>query len=451
MNKYKILKLIGDGTYGTVYKGLNTETNSYVAIKILKKNFSNFNECLQLNEIKILKELNHENIIKLLEVIREENNKVSLIFEYLDENLNDFINKYEEKKEKIPEQTIKNILHQILEGLNYLHSQGIIHRDLKPDNILLDLTNKKVKIADFGTAKKILNDSNEILTDYICTRWYRAPECVLKSVKYNEKIDIWAFGCILCELYNLEPIFPGESEFDQLEKITKILGTPSINSWPEGHKLIKKLEINFPKHSKKNLNDIIKNINEFGINMIENIFQYDYNNRPSAKELLDYIYFNNDSYNENFEKTNEFNKIENEKNNYYKNLKPIGEFISIFNKNNFNYKRYDNNPIYNSYNNLNNINQNKFSRIAQNEIINRKSYDNNYYKIFSYNIPYNIKQSLLNKNYSFHYNKNNNPYVNNYNNRNPYFYNHRYDDNNNKINNLYNNIHNEYFYNNYFN
>ena len=449
MNKYKILKLIGDGTYGTVYKGLNTETNSYVAIKILKKNFSNFNECLQLNEIKILKELNHENIIKLLEVIREENNKVSLIFEYLDENLNDFINKYEEKKEKIPEQTIKNILHQILEGLNYLHSQGIIHRDLKPDNILLDLTNKKVKIADFGTAKKTLNDSNEILTDYICTRWYRAPECVLKSVKYNEKIDIWAFGCILCELYNLEPIFPGKSEFDQLEKITKILGTPSINSWPEGHKLIKKLEINFPKHSKKNLNDIIKNINEFGINMIENIFQYDYNNRQSAKELLDYIYFNNDSYNENFEKTNEFN--ENEKNNYYKNLKPIGEFISIFNKNNFNYKRYDNNPIYNSYNNLNNINQNKFSRIAQNEIINRKSYDNNYYKIFSYNIPYNIKQSLLNKNYSFHYNKNNNPYVNNYNNRNPYFYNHRYDDNNNKINNLYNNIHNEYFYNNYFN
>ena len=183
--------------------------------------------------------------------------------------------------------------------------------------------------------------------------------------------------------------------------------------------------------------------------MIENIFQYDYNNRPTAKELLDDNYFNNDSYNENFEKTNEFN--ENEKNNYYKNLKPIGEFISIFNKNNFNYKRYDNNPIYNSYNNLNNINQNKFSRIAQNEIINRKSYDNNYYKIFSYNIPYNIKQSLLNKNYSFHYNKNNNPYVNNYNNRNPYFYNHRYNDNNNKINNLYNNIHNEYFYNNYFN
>ena len=449
MNKYKILKLIGDGTYGTVYKGLNTETNSYVAIKILKKNFSNFNDCLQLNEIKILKELNHENIIKLLEVIREENNKVSLIFEYLDENLNDFIEKYEDKKEKIPEKTIKNILHQILEGLNYLHSQGIIHRDLKPDNILLDLTNKKVKIADFGTAKKTLNDSNEILTDYICTRWYRAPECVLKSVKYNEKIDIWAFGCILCELYNLEPIFPGESEFDQLEKITKILGTPSINSWPEGHKLIKKLEINFPKHSKKNLNDIILNINEFGINMIENIFQYDYNNRPTAKELLDDNYFNNDSYNENFEKTNEFN--ENEKNNYYKNLKPIGEFISIFNKNNFNYKRYDNNPIYNSYNNINDINQNKFSRIAQNEIINRKSYDNNYYKIFSYNIHYNIKQNLLNKNYSFHYNKNNNPYVNNYNNRNPYFYNHRYDDNNNKINNLYNNIHNEYFYNNYFN
>ena len=446
MNKYKILKLIGDGTYGTVYKGLNTETNSYVAIKILKKNFSNFNDCLQLNEIKILKELNHENIIKLLEVIREENNKVSLIFEYLDENLNDFIEKYEDKKEKIPEKTIKNILHQILEGLNYLHSQKIIHRDLKPDNILLDLTNKKVKIADFGTAKKILNDSNEILTDYICTRWYRAPECVLKSVKYNEKIDIWAFGCILCELYNLEPIFPGESEFDQLEKITKILGTPSFNSWPEGHKLIKKLEINFPKHSKKNLNDIILNINEFGINMIENIFQYDYNNRPTAKELLDDNYFNNDSYNENFEKTNEFN--ENEKNNYYKNLKPIGEFISIFNKNNFNYKRYDNNPIYNSYNNLNNINQNKFSRIAQNEIINRKSYDNNYYKIFSYNIHYNIKQNLLNKNYSFHYNKNNNPYVNN-NNRNPYFYNHRYDENNNK--NLYKNIHNDYFYNNYFN
>ena len=448
MKKYKILKLIGDGTYGTVYKGLNTETNSYVAIKILKKNFSNFNDCLELNEIKILKELNHENIIKILEVIREENNKVSLIFEYLDENLNDFMEKYENKNEKIPENIIKNILHQILEGLNYLHSQRIIHRDLKPDNILLDLNNKKVKIADFGTAKKILNNSNEILTDYICTRWYRAPECILRSVKYNEKIDIWAFGCIVYELYNFNPIFPGESELDQLEKITKILGTPSFNSWPEGHKLIKKLGIKFPKHSKKNLNEIIENINEFGIKMIENIFQYDYNNRPSAKDLLNDIYFNNDNYNESvfYEKENDNNKIENEQKDYYNNLKPIGEFISIFNKNNFNYKRYDNNPIYNSYNNINNINNNKFSRIAQNEIINRKSYDNNYYKIFSYNIPYNLKQNLLNRNYSFQYN--NNPYFNN--GRNPYIYNHRYDDNNNNKNHYYNNMNNNFFYNKYF-
>ena len=110
----------------------------------------------------------------------------------------------------IPETQIRNIIYSITLGLSHIHSNNIMHRDLKPENILV--CGNEIKIADFGTAREIpkYNQYNEMnsLTDYICTRWYRAPECILKSNNYNEKVDIWALGCIMAELYNLRPLFP---------------------------------------------------------------------------------------------------------------------------------------------------------------------------------------------------------------------------------------------------
>ena len=292
MNKYKIIRLIGDGTYGQVYEGVNQETDEKVAIKKLKTKYSSFEECLLQSEVRILKKLNHENIIKLQEVIREQNSDVSYIFEYCDCNLYEFIEKHRKQKIYIPEGKIRNIIYQITCGVKHLHSCNIMHRDLKPENILMILSNNLIKIADFGTAKEIPEFKDGSLTDYVCTRWYRAPECTLKSTNYNEKIDVWAIGCIMAELYTLKPIFPGSDEFDQLNKILKVTGSPTeFNDWPEGFALIQKLNIRMPNFYKSNLKDIIYNANDDAINFLENIFQINPDKRPSCSELLRHPYF----------------------------------------------------------------------------------------------------------------------------------------------------------------
>ena len=291
MKKYQILKVIGDGTYGKVYAGVNKETNEKVAIKILKNKMSSWEECVLQNEVRFLGKLNNENIVKLLEVNREQNNEVSYIFELCDCNLFEFIEKHRKQKMFISEAKVRNIIYQITCGIKYLHSKNIMHRDLKPENILMILNNNLVKIADFGTAKEIPDFKDNSLTDYVCTRWYRAPECTLKSNSYNEKIDIWAIGCIMAELYTLKPIFPGINEFDQLNKIIKITGTPEFNDWPEGFALIQKNNIRMPNYNKGNLKEIVFNANEEAIDFLESIFELNPERRPSANELLKHPYF----------------------------------------------------------------------------------------------------------------------------------------------------------------
>jgi serine/threonine protein kinase len=173
-----------------------------------------------------------------------------------------------------------------------------MHRDLKPENILISLDNinmdnNAIKIADFGTAKEVPKYKNDSLTDYICTRWYRAPECVLKSKNYDEKIDIWALGCIMAELYNLKPLFPGQSAFDQINKIVYVLGTPSYEDWPEGYRLMQDLNMKFPENVKKNFRNNFYEICDEAVDFLEFIFQYNPMKRPSAKELLNHPYLKN--------------------------------------------------------------------------------------------------------------------------------------------------------------
>ena len=291
MNKYQIIKIIGDGTYGQVYEGINKETNMKVAIKKLKSKISSWEDCILQNEVRFLRKLNHENIVKLLEVIREQNSDVSYIFEYCDCNLFQFIENHRKQKMFISEMKIRNIIYQIVCGVKYLHSCNIMHRDLKPENILMILNNNLIKIADFGTAKEIPEFKNNSLTDYVCTRWYRAPECTLKSTNYNEKIDVWAIGCIMAELYTLKPLFPGIEEFDQINKILKIVGTPEYNEWPEGYVLAQKLNIRLPNYNKSNLKQYVFNANDDAIDFLDFIFQLNPDKRPSCNELLKHPYF----------------------------------------------------------------------------------------------------------------------------------------------------------------
>jgi len=377
MNKYQILKSIGDGTYGQVYEGINKENNEKVAIKKLKNKMSSWEECMSQNEILTLRKLNHENIVKLIEVIRELNSDVSYIFELCDCNLFEFIEKHRKQKMFIPEAKIRNIIYQITSGIKYLHSFNIMHRDLKPENILIIINNNLVKLADFGTAKEVPSYKDNSLTDYVCTRWYRAPECTLKSNNYNEKIDIWAIGCIMAELYTLKPIFPGIDEFDQLNKILRVTGTPEFNDWPEGFALIQKLNIRIPNYNKGNLSQIVFNANDDAIDFLENIFQINPEKRPSAAELLKHPYFT---------------EVQ----------RPSSYSYQI--------RNIRGNRINKNYNDLNNFNNNNFHATAN---IKTNNYNNDMGILSNNNKDINNNRGLFSITDSIIKNVNNNPYNNN--------------------------------------
>ena len=303
MKKYEILRIIGDGTFGIVYEGRNKETNQKVAIKKLKQKYRTIEECISKIEVKVLQKLNHENIVQLKEVIKDKNDVVSYIFEYCDCNLFDFIENHREKKLIIPEQIIREIIFQIVKGIKYMHSKKYFHRDLKPENILVILNKYRlnnivpneliIKIADFGTSKEIPTNSNNVfpMTDYVCTRWYRAPECVFRGDIYDEKVDVWAIGCIMAELYKLTAIFPGEDEFDQINQIMKILGTPTRSKWPWGYYQADLYNIQLPVYYKKDFKKILGYISKEGINLLNEIFTFDSVKRPSCSQILNHPFF----------------------------------------------------------------------------------------------------------------------------------------------------------------
>jgi serine/threonine protein kinase len=138
-----------------------------------------------------------------------------------------------------------------MEGLAFIHKHGFFHRDLKPENLLYQQATDTLKIADFGLAREIR--SQPPFTDYVSTRWYRAPELCLRATSYSAPVDIFAAGCILAELYIMRPLFPGTSELDQLIKICSVLGTPTKEDWADGYKLSTMINFNFPKFNQSNL------------------------------------------------------------------------------------------------------------------------------------------------------------------------------------------------------
>jgi serine/threonine protein kinase len=211
MEKYKVIDNLGDGTFGKVTKAVNKKTNEVVAIKAMKQKFYSWEECMTLREVKSLRKLNHENIVKLKEVIRM-NNDLYFVFEYCEKTLYEVL---KEHNNKMDLDDIKSTLYQMLHGLAYIHKNGFFHRDMKLENVLM--IDNMVKIADFGLAREIR--SKPPYTDYVSTRWYRAPELLLRSTNYNSPVDIFAAGCIFAELLLGRPLFAGTSEGDQLLKV----------------------------------------------------------------------------------------------------------------------------------------------------------------------------------------------------------------------------------------
>ncbi|KAF6114188.1 hypothetical protein HJG60_006542 [Phyllostomus discolor] len=284
MNRYTTIRQLGDGTYGSVLLGRSIESGELIAIKKMKRKFYSWEECMNLREVKSLKKLNHANIVKLKEVIRE-NDHLYFIFEYMKENLYQLI---KERNKLFPESAIRNIMYQILQGLAFIHKHGFFHRDLKPENLLC-MGPELVKIADFGLAREIR--SRPPYTDYVSTRWYRAPEVLLRSTNYSSPIDIWAVGCIMAEVYTLRPLFPGASEIDTIFKICQVLGTPKKTDWPEGYQLSSAMNFRWPQCVPNNLKTLVPNASSEAIQLLRDMLQWDPKKRPTASQALRYPYF----------------------------------------------------------------------------------------------------------------------------------------------------------------
>ncbi|XP_037061675.1 serine/threonine-protein kinase MAK isoform X1 [Peromyscus leucopus] len=284
MNRYTTMRQLGDGTYGSVLMGKSNESGELVAIKRMKRKFYSWDECMNLREVKSLKKLNHANVIKLKEVIRE-NDHLYFIFEYMKENLYQLM---KDRNKLFPESVIRNIMYQILQGLAFIHKHGFFHRDMKPENLLC-MGPELVKIADFGLARELR--SQPPYTDYVSTRWYRAPEVLLRSSVYSSPIDVWAVGSIMAELYTFRPLFPGTSEVDEIFKICQVLGTPKKSDWPEGYQLASSMNFRFPQCIPINLKTLIPNASTEAIQLMTEMLSWDPKKRPTASQALKHPYF----------------------------------------------------------------------------------------------------------------------------------------------------------------
>ncbi|KAL4236918.1 hypothetical protein ACF0H5_005304 [Mactra antiquata] len=284
MNRYTVTKQLGDGTYGSVLLATCIETNEKVAIKKMKKKYYSWDECLNLREVKSLRKLNHANIVKLKEVIRE-NDQLFFVFEFMKENLYQMM---KDRDKLFPESVIRNVVYQVLQGLAFMHKHGFFHRDMKPENLLCSGPDC-VKIADFGLAREIR--SRPPYTDYVSTRWYRAPEVLLRSTNYNSPIDIWAVGCIMAEMYTLRPLFPGSSEIDEIFKLCTVLGTPKQEDWDEGFRLATAMNFRWPQCVPQNLKSLIPNASQEAIQLLKDMLHWNPQKRPTASQCLRYPYF----------------------------------------------------------------------------------------------------------------------------------------------------------------
>ncbi|KAL6533656.1 Cyclin-dependent kinase F-4 [Orobanche hederae] len=276
MERYEVIKEVGNGTFGSVWRALNKQSGEVVAIKKMKKKYNSWEECS-------LRKMNHPNIVKLKEVIRE-SDVLYFVFEYMECNLYQIM---KDRGRVFSEAEVKNWCLQVFQGLTYIHQHGYFHRDLKPENLLL--SRDILKIADFGLAREI--NAQPPFTDYVSTRWYRAPEVLLQSPAYGHPVDIWAMGAIMAELFTLRPLFPGSSEADEIYKICCVIGSPSKSEWTQGLELASAINYQFPRVAGVHLSALIPGVSEDAINLIKSLCSWNPCKRPTALEALRHPFF----------------------------------------------------------------------------------------------------------------------------------------------------------------
>ncbi|XP_045819435.1 mitogen-activated protein kinase 7-like [Trifolium pratense] len=288
--KYCPIKPLGEGAYGVVCSFVNKETDEKVAIKKISNVFDHYVDSLRtLRELKLLRHVRHENVITLKDVMipvqRTNFKDVYLVYELMDTDLHNII----KSSQPLSNDHCKFFMLQLLEGLNYLHSANILHRDLKPRNLLVN-ANCDLKICDFGLARTSQVDG-ESMTEYVVTRWYRAPELLLGCDNYGTSIDVWSVGCIFAEILGRKPIFPGKDFLDQIKLIVNVLGSQYesdlqfINN-PKAKGFIKSL----PYTKGTRFSRLYPEADPLAIDLLEKLLVFDPARRINVLEALQHPY-----------------------------------------------------------------------------------------------------------------------------------------------------------------
>ena len=244
-----------------------------------------------IREISLMKELKHENIVALYDVIHTEN-KLMLVFEYMDRDLKKYMDGFTGNsggpRGALDTATIKSFMWQLLRGIAFCHENRVLHRDLKPQNLLIN-SQGQLKLGDFGLARAfgipVNTFSNEVVT-----LWYRAPDVLLGSRTYNTSIDIWSAGCIMAEMFTGRPLFPGTTNEDQLLKIFRLMGTPSERSWP-GISSFPEYKQTWPVYATQELGAILPQVDSLGLQLLGQLLQLRPEMRCSAQQALAHPWF----------------------------------------------------------------------------------------------------------------------------------------------------------------
>ncbi|KAJ4951519.1 hypothetical protein NE237_028351 [Protea cynaroides] len=283
------IRPVGRGAYGIVCAAVNSETREEVAIKKIGNAFDNRIEAKRtLREIKLLCRMDHENIIAIKDIIRPPNranfNDVYIVYELMETDLHQIIS----SKQTLTDYHCQYFLYQLLRGLKYVHSANVLHRDLKPSNLFLN-SNCDLKIGDFGLARTV--SETVFMTEYVVTRWYRAPELLLSCSEYTAAIDVWSVGCILGEIMNREPLFPGKDYLHQLRLITLLLGSPDDSSlWFLQSDIVRKYVRQLLQYPPQQFSAKFPNMSPEAVDLLEKMLVFDPNRRITVDEALRHPY-----------------------------------------------------------------------------------------------------------------------------------------------------------------
>ncbi|OMJ85030.1 hypothetical protein SteCoe_13752 [Stentor coeruleus] len=289
---YQYIKQIGHGAYGVVVSATDRRSGNKVAIKKIPKTFEDLIDAKRiLREIKLLTFFEHENIISLIDLLRPPARTgfedIYIITDLMETDMHRVIY----SRQDLSDEHIQYFMYQLMRGLLFMHSADVIHRDLKPSNLLLN-KNCDLKICDLGLARGFDNAKDDNLTEYVVTRWYRAPEVILNASHYSKALDIWGTGCVFAELLGRSPLFPGEDYLDQVQRIIAVLGMPSQEDMSFiGNESAKRYIKSLPKRQRVPWSTLYPKANPIALDLLNNMLVFNPDNRFNVEECLAHPYF----------------------------------------------------------------------------------------------------------------------------------------------------------------